>query len=110
MMVLLPRIELRIRPYQGRVIPLNYRSIGTLGWNRTTVPTFVASYSNPLNYKGQMVAGPGVEPGTRAYETREIPFLYPAIFGGNGKNRTYTLQRMKLLHYRYATLPYINTL
>ncbi len=24
-------------------------------------------------------AGPGIEPGTRAYETLEIPFLYPAI-------------------------------
>ena len=26
-----------------------------------------------------MVAGPGIEPGTRAYETLEMPFLYPAI-------------------------------
>jgi hypothetical protein len=26
-----------------------------------------------------LVAGPGIEPGTRAYETLEIPFLYPAI-------------------------------
>lgn len=26
-----------------------------------------------------MVAGPGIEPGTEAYETSEIPFLYPAI-------------------------------
>ena len=25
--------------------------------------------------------------------------------GGNGKNRTYTLLRMKEVHYRYATLP-----
>ena len=26
-----------------------------------------------------MVAGPGVEPGTKAYETFMIPFQYPAI-------------------------------
>lgn len=26
-----------------------------------------------------LVAGPGIEPGTRAYETLEMPFLYPAI-------------------------------
>ena len=26
-----------------------------------------------------LVAGPGIEPGTGAYETPEIPFLYPAI-------------------------------
>lgn len=26
-----------------------------------------------------VVAGPGIEPGSRAYETRELPFLYPAI-------------------------------
>jgi hypothetical protein len=27
----------------------------------------------------KLVAGPGIEPGTGAYETPEIPFLYPAI-------------------------------
>ena len=26
-----------------------------------------------------MDAGPGIEPGSRAYETRELPLLYPAI-------------------------------
>lgn len=26
-----------------------------------------------------MVAGPGIEPGTRAYETRVLPLHYPAI-------------------------------
>ena len=26
-----------------------------------------------------LVAGPGFEPGTEAYETSEMPFLYPAI-------------------------------
>ncbi len=25
-----------------------------------------------------MVAEPGIEPGSRAYETRELPLLYPA--------------------------------
>ena len=29
-----------------------------------------------------LVAGPGIAPGTRAYETLEILFLYPAIDGG----------------------------
>ena len=30
----------------------------------------------PLNYRGiELVAGPGIEPGSRAYETRELPFL-----------------------------------
>ena len=32
-----------------------------------------------------LVAGPGIAPGTRAYETLEILFLYPAIdCGGEG--------------------------
>jgi hypothetical protein len=31
-------------------------------------------------------------------------------FGGNGKSRTFTGHRMKVLHYHYATLPYRNTL
>ena len=35
-----------------------------------------------------MVAGPGIEPGSRAYETRELPFLYPAIIGWQGGDRT----------------------
>lgn len=26
-----------------------------------------------------LVAGPGIEPGPRAYETLELPFLHPAI-------------------------------
>ena len=30
--------------------------------------------------------------------------------GSSGKSRTYTVHRMKVLHYRYATLPYKNTL
>jgi hypothetical protein len=30
--------------------------------------------------------------------------------GGNGKSRTFTVLRMKEVHYRYATLPYRNTL
>lgn len=38
------------------MLPLHYRDIhyivGTSGWNRTTIMTFVASYSNPLNYRG----------------------------------------------------------
>jgi hypothetical protein len=36
-----------------------------------------------------LVAGPGIEPGTEAYETSEIPFLYPAIeVGGRSQIRT----------------------
>ena len=44
------------------------------------------------------------------YQPIVIPFNYPGIFGGNGKSRTFTEHRMKVLHYRYATLPYVNTL
>ena len=29
---------------------------------------------------GNLVAGPGVEPGTKAYETFMIPFQYPAAY------------------------------
>ena len=32
------------------------------------------------------------------------------LFGGNGKSRTFTGHRMRVLHYHYATLPYKNTL
>jgi hypothetical protein len=39
-----------------------------------------------------------------------LPLDERGIFGGNGKSRTFTGHRMKVLHYRYATLPYRNTL
>ena len=39
------------------------------------------------------------------YQPIVIPFNYPGIFGGNGKSRTFTEHRMKVVHYRYATLP-----
>jgi hypothetical protein len=39
------------------------------------------------------------------YQPIVIPFNYPGIFGGNGKSRTFTGHRMKVVHYRYATLP-----
>lgn len=32
-----------------------------------------------------LVAEPGFEPGTAAYETAEIPFLYPAIKSGEAQ-------------------------
>ena len=34
-------------------------------------------YTNPA----KLVAGPGIEPGTRAYETRVLPLHYPAVVG-----------------------------
>ena len=37
-----------------------------------------------------MDAGPGIEPGSEAYEASELPLLYPAITGQGGKNRTCT--------------------
>ena len=41
----------------------------------------------------------------RAFFTRMTRHL-----GGNGGSRTLTEHRMKVLHYHYATLPYLNTL
>ena len=39
-----------------------------------------------------MVAGPGIEPRSEAYETSELPLLYPAIeinlYGELGENQT----------------------
>ena len=70
--VLPPRIELRIRPYQGRVIPLNYRSVkikqvlknGAGDEVRTRdiylgkVMLYQLSYSRII-----LVRRPGIEPG-----------------------------------------------
>ncbi len=39
-----------------------------------------------------------------------LPLGESPSYGGNGKSRTFTAHRMKVLHYRYATLPYRNTL
>ena len=55
-----------------------------------------------------LVARTRIELVINAYQASVIPFNYPAI-GGNGKSRTFTGHRMKVLHYRYATLPYRNT-
>ena len=38
------------------------------------------------------------------------PLYYAGKFGGNSRIWTYTLLRMKEVHYRYAILPYRNTL
>ena len=38
----------------------------------------------PAELNFRLVAGPGIAPGTRAYETLEILLLHPAIDGGNG--------------------------
>jgi hypothetical protein len=34
-----------------------------------------------------------------------IHYTKAGYFGGNGKSRTFTEHRMKVEHYRYATLP-----
>ena len=41
----------------------------------------------PIDEPSKLVAGPGIEPGTRAYETRVLPLHYPAIIvmGGFGR-------------------------
>jgi len=44
-----------------------------------------------------------------AYQAAALPLSYPGV-GSSGKIRTYTVHRMKVLHYHYATLPYRNTL
>ncbi len=45
-----------------------------------------------------LVAGPGIAPGTRAYETLEILFLYPAIdVGGQGEIRTHGFRDLQSL-------------
>ena len=39
-------------------------------------------------YHHNLDAGPGIEPGSGAYETPEVPLLYPATNGLRCKNRT----------------------
>jgi len=59
-----------------------------------------------LSYSGtKLVAGPGIEPGTKAYETCMIPFQYPAteIYGAGGENRTPNLLITNQLPYHWAT-------
>ena len=43
-----------------------------------SAPCSQSRCSNLAELHSEMVAGPGIEPGTRAYETLEMPFLYPA--------------------------------
>ena len=51
-----------------------------------------------------MVAGPGIEPRSRAYETRELPLLYPAKYGRSTRIRT--LDPLVPNQVRYQTAPH----
>ena len=57
-MVLLTRIELVARPYQGRVLPLYYRSmlIGLAGGDRTSICSL--GVSRIIHYTTARLAGP----------------------------------------------------
>ena len=48
-----------------------------------------------------MGAGPGIEPGFEAYETSELPLLYPAIiiYGAGCRDRTDDLPLTRRLLY-----------
>ena len=57
------------------------------------VVSILVSFSSSASFKklAKLVAGPGIEPGTGAYETPVLPLHYPAIilkFGGQGETRT----------------------
>ena len=54
-----------------------------------------------------MAPGIGIEPILAESKSVVLPLHYPGLkfVGGNGKSRTFTGHRMKVLHYRYATLP-----
>ena len=55
----------------------------------------------------QLVLLDGVEPSSPPYQRGVLPLqTMGANIGGNRKSRTFTGHRMKVLHYRYATLPY----
>ena len=56
-----------------------------------------------------MVPSKGNAPMSFDYQSNALLLSYEGI-GSSGKNRTYTVHRMKVLHYRYATLPYRNIL
>ena len=58
LVVLLTRIELVARPYQGRVLPLYYRSmlIGLAGGDRT--PIYSLGVSGIIHYTTARLAGP----------------------------------------------------
>lgn len=81
-MVLQPRIELEIHSYQECVMPFNYRS---------------------------MAGADGIEPPLSESKSDVLPLddtpIIELLLGGNGKSRTFTVHRMKVLHYHYATLP-----
>ena len=55
-----------------------------------------------------MVPLEGNAPTSFDYQSSALLLSYKGI-GSSGKNRTYTVHRMKVLHYHYATLPYRNT-
>jgi hypothetical protein len=52
----------------------------------------------------------GFEPRLPESKSGVLPLDDSPNIGGNGKSRTFTGHRMKVLHYHYATLPYRNTL
>ena len=60
-----------------------------------------------------LVPQTGLEPAHRCLLNSCVYLVFCAtgvLFGSSGKSRTYTGHRMKVAHYRYATLPYRNTL
>lgn len=52
---------------------------------------------------------PRIELGCIAWQAIRLPLHHTRLYGGNGKSRTFTGHRMKVLHYRYATLPKLYT-
>ena len=57
-----------------------------------------------------MVAGPGIEPRSGAYETPELPLLYPAItiYGAQEETRTLNPKDMDLNHARIPIPPHVH--
>ena len=58
--------------------------LGSTGWDRTTDTLINSQLQLPLCYCGiNLVAEGGIEPPSEAYETSELPLLYPAINFGD---------------------------
>jgi hypothetical protein len=65
----------------------------------------------PFNYKS-VAPRTGLEPVTTESKSVVLPLHHQGtnFYGSDGEIRTHTGHRMKVLHNRYATSPYKNTL
>ena len=98
-------IEPTIAESKSVVLPLHYPGIKLVACTRIElVSVDYQSTALAIELTGcKFVLG-------RCSSDDRLDIISRPLFGGKGEIRTHTGHRMKVLHYHYATLPYVNTL